>query len=89
MPQTKTTWTGLSAYLLGRVLTRERRKKRDQALLHRVLEGFSKGETLLDYGAGSGFLAIEVAKQKRGGKVIALDASPVMLDQLRRRAREL
>lgn len=45
------------------------------------LEG---GETVLDYGAGTGRLTIPISEAlKAGGKVIALDESPPMVQRLR------
>lgn len=45
----------------------------------------TSGETVLDYGAGTGRLALAIAERVPNGAVVAVDESPEMLDHLRRR----
>jgi ubiquinone/menaquinone biosynthesis C-methylase UbiE len=45
-------------------------------------------ETVVDYGAGSGVLAISVARNLPEGVVYAVDESPEMLEHLKRRLAE-
>jgi CTP:molybdopterin cytidylyltransferase MocA/SAM-dependent methyltransferase len=57
----------------------------DDPLLDALLELVRSGETWLDVGAGAGRFALPIARalDDSGGSVIALDASPSMLEGLR------
>jgi molybdenum cofactor cytidylyltransferase len=59
--------------------------RRDDPLLDRLLDLVLPGETWLDVGAGAGRFALPIARalDDSGGEVIALDASPSMLEGLR------
>jgi ubiquinone/menaquinone biosynthesis C-methylase UbiE len=50
------------------------------------LEG---SETVLDYGAGTGRVALAVAERLPRGRVVAIDESPEMLERLRARTAEV
>ncbi len=56
----------------------------------RIVEllGLSGDETVVDYGAGIGVLAVEVARTLTNGEVYAVDESSGMLDLLRQRVDE-
>ena len=59
--------------------------RRDDPVLDVLLDLVLPGETWLDVGAGAGRFALPIARalDDSGGEVIALDASPSMLDGLR------
>ena len=59
--------------------------RRDDPLLDQLLDLVLPGDTWLDVGAGAGRFALPVARalDDSGGEVIALDASPSMLEGLR------
>lgn len=56
----------------------------------RVVEllDLSGKETVVDYGAGSGVLAVEVARTLTGGEVHAVEENPRMVELLRQRLQE-
>jgi SAM-dependent methyltransferase len=83
MSEPTTVWTGRKAHGAAKHFNSDRRRRADAPLLQRVVEPLRGGETVLDIGAGTGFLSLEVAKKlTAGGSVIALDASADMLAQL-------
>jgi molybdenum cofactor cytidylyltransferase len=59
--------------------------RRDDPLLDALLDLVLPGDTWLDVGAGAGRFALPIARalDESGGEVIALDASPSMLEGLR------
>ena len=59
--------------------------RRDDPLLDQLLDLVLPGDTWLDVGAGAGRFALPIARalDDSGGEVIALDASPSMLEGLR------
>jgi ubiquinone/menaquinone biosynthesis C-methylase UbiE len=79
-------WNGLRAIIGSWEFDNPLRKKRHAGFLDTIEEGLEGDEVILDLGAGSGFLSIDVAKRLRHGKVLALDVSKDMLGHLERNA---
>ena len=55
------------------------RRDRESVFLEQVRTSIKGDETVLDVGAGTGFLSLEVAKMLANGRVLALDLSQDML----------
>ncbi len=81
---------GADFYAPVRLLFRADPTRTDDLVLTALLDLVKPGETWLDVGAGAGRFALPLALAlaPSGGTVIALDASPSMLDDLREIARE-
>ncbi len=63
----------------------ERRRTQDPKVLWRRI-GLRPGEVVVDVGAGTGFFAVEAARQVGpGGRVYAVDLSPELIEHLRSR----
>ena len=76
----------LRSRLFARHLDTRRRERRDHAMLQELQELLTGDETVLDLGAGGGFLSLRLAGWLPRGQVLALDSSADMLDRLRQRA---
>ncbi len=85
MDTTATKWTGLRASLGSRQFDLPIRARRAGALLDRMTAPLQGDETVVDAGAGSGFLTLAVAERLDQGRVIALELSPDMLSRLDKR----
>jgi len=79
-------WAGIGARLASLHLAGGRRRREAQAFFDLVLGSLGGSETVLDLGAGTGFLSVEIATSLPGGRVVAADASEAMLKRLARRA---
>jgi ubiquinone/menaquinone biosynthesis C-methylase UbiE len=88
MTATTTKWTGWRATLGSRHFDLPARARRAGALLERLPEPLTGDETVLDAGAGSGFLTLAVAERLDRGRVIAVELSPDMLARLEQRVEE-
>ena len=82
----KTMWTGRRAERSGKQFLSEKRARKEQELLRAVQEGLASDATVLDLGAGNGFLSLTTAAYLDRGRVIAVDLSGDMLAQLREQA---
>jgi ubiquinone/menaquinone biosynthesis C-methylase UbiE len=85
MTATTTKFTGLRASLGSRYFDRPARARRAGALLRHVTASLTGVETVVDAGAGTGFLTLAVAERLDRGRVIALELSPDMLARLEKR----
>jgi CTP:molybdopterin cytidylyltransferase MocA/SAM-dependent methyltransferase len=76
---------GADFYAPVRSLFRADPTRTDDAVLERLLALAHTGERWLDVGAGAGRFALPIARalDESGGEVVALDASPSMLEGLR------
>lgn len=76
---------GADFYAPVRSLFRADPRRTDDPVLNRLLDLIRPGETWLDVGAGAGRFALPLARalDDSGGLVIAVDASPSMLEGLR------
>lgn len=76
---------GTDFYAPVRSLFRADPRRTDDPLLNALLDHIRPGETWLDVGAGAGRFALPLARalDESGGSVIAIDASPSMLEGLR------
>jgi CTP:molybdopterin cytidylyltransferase MocA/SAM-dependent methyltransferase len=76
---------GIDFYAPVRSLFRADPTRTDDPVLAALLELVHPGETWLDVGAGAGRFALPIARalEPSGGEVVALDASPSMLQALR------
>jgi CTP:molybdopterin cytidylyltransferase MocA len=81
---------GPDFYAPVRSLFRADPTRTDDPVLAALLELVQAGETWLDVGAGAGRFALPIARalDPSDGKVVALDASPSMLESLREIAEE-
>jgi CTP:molybdopterin cytidylyltransferase MocA/SAM-dependent methyltransferase len=75
---------GADFYAPVRSLFRADPRRTDDPVLNRLFELIRPGETWLDVGAGAGRFALPLARalDDSGGSVIAVDASPSMLEAL-------
>jgi molybdenum cofactor cytidylyltransferase len=76
---------GADFYAPVRSLFRADPRRTDDPVLNHLLDLIRPGETWLDVGAGAGRFALPLARalDDSGGSVIAIDASPSMLEGLR------
>jgi molybdenum cofactor cytidylyltransferase len=76
---------GADFYAPVRSLFRADPRRTDDPVLNALLDLIRPGETWLDVGAGAGRFALPLARalDESGGSVIAVDASPSMLEGLR------
>jgi CTP:molybdopterin cytidylyltransferase MocA/SAM-dependent methyltransferase len=81
---------GADFYAPVRSLFRADPRRTDDPVLNALLALIEPGETWLDVGAGAGRFALPIALalQPSGGRVIAIDVSPSMLEALREIAGE-
>jgi len=82
-----TAWKGMHARIGGWMLTNPLRRWRLRPYIEQVLSAVGEGDTILDVGAGSGLVAVEVARKLGRGRLLALDLSEAMLARLMARAR--
>lgn len=85
MTATTTKWRGMRASLGSRHFDLPARARRAGALLSRMTAPLTGRETVVDAGAGSGFLTLAVAERLDRGKVIAVELSADMLARLEKR----
>jgi arsenite methyltransferase len=83
----RTKWTGWFGALQGRRLHSASRQAEAAGFTLRALESLPPESTVVDLGAGTGLVTLQVAQRLQGGRVIAVDIAPEMLEQLARRAR--
>lgn len=76
-------WAGWRVRWHANHFDSDKRKNREAALLRRLDELVPDCETVLDVGAGTGFLARAAARRLGAGRVLALDPSMEMLERLR------
>ncbi len=88
MPRANTKWTGRRAERSAKRFLSERRKNQEAEFLRAVCADLQPDETVLDLGAGNGFLSLTVANLLVQGSVIAVDLSEDMLSQLLHQAQE-
>ena len=86
MSENKPLWSGLRARLADRHFHSPKRRRSDQPLFDKIFSVLAGGDIVLDMGAGTGYLSLEVASRLTSGKVIALDVSEEMLERLQDRA---
>jgi ubiquinone/menaquinone biosynthesis C-methylase UbiE len=82
-----TGWTGLRARLGSRYFDSDRRRRADRRFFAPVLEDLAEDEQVVDLGAGTGYLSLQIAREIPRGHVVAVDLSEDMLARLRDRAR--
>lgn len=80
-------WTGLRARWGARPFNSDLRRRLDRYLLSLALADLQRDETVVDLGAGSGFLSLALAQHLPTGRVIAVDVSADMLQRLEQAAR--
>lgn len=81
-----TIWTGTKARLAALHFNSAARRKRERAFFELIRRRVNGGETVLDLGAGTGFLSIEIARWLNDGTVLSLDLSEDMLRRLEKKA---
>lgn len=86
MAEPITKWTGARARRAGRHFDRAQRRRQDAALFDLLLRDLDGAATVLDAGAGTGYLTLALAPALTTGRVIALELSADMLRQLEQRA---
>jgi SAM-dependent methyltransferase len=70
-------------------LTRESRNREEDCATMLKQLNLKPGQTVVDFGCGNGFYTLKMAKLVApGGKVLAVDIQPEMLDLCRQRARD-
>jgi ubiquinone/menaquinone biosynthesis C-methylase UbiE len=82
-------WTGARARHADRHFHSKFRRQFDREVFRHILPIIKKDGTVLDLGAGTGFMSIGLAAHLGDGNVVAVDESEDMLRQLSRRARKM
>jgi ubiquinone/menaquinone biosynthesis C-methylase UbiE len=86
MARQRSKWTGRLGALRGRRLQTAVRTAEAARFLDQALPALEPDASVLDLGAGTGLQALAVAQRLSGGRVVAVDLSQSMLDQLARLA---
>jgi ubiquinone/menaquinone biosynthesis C-methylase UbiE len=81
-------WSGRRARRADRHFHSSFRRRFDRGVFRHIWSALKDNGTVLDLGAGTGYLTLEVAAQLKDGKVIAVDESRDMLEQLTRRVEQ-
>jgi len=89
MDTSATKWTGARAAVGSRHFDLPARARRASGFLDQLTTPIEGEETVVDVGAGSGFLTLAAAARVGRGRVIAIELSPDMLRRLEHRARRV